>query len=227
MSMVVFHILHRNQVDIPFTVNISWTKLSRTENNGNLDPFNQCGRMKLLAECFGQIKVVDDKPMKFEILSAKKQQSGATLFGVFVAEQSLNSRVRAQSEGDAFSTFMEREMEIKEAVLNAFELGPVFCSKFRFTVSITRSTTISPEERMQITLDGLREFKVSKSIIAAAQEQVARALQQSATSTQTAGSNIDDEGDEFKETPGRVELQSMPQRTSKHPVVSNSTGFVE
>ena len=114
--------------------------------------------------------------MKFEVLSSKKQQSSATLFGVLVTEQSVSSRARAMSEGDAFSSFMDRARQIEDAVITAFALDYGYCTKFRFSVTITRSTSISPTERMRLILDGLRGFNVSKDIVVAAQKQMNEAL---------------------------------------------------
>ena len=132
-SAVIFWILHRNQSEVPFTITLSWTKKGKTPPtaaleaasvmNGDLDPFTQCGRRKKLAETFGEINVIDGKTMKFEILSSKKQQSSCILSGVFVAEHTMNARARAQTEGDAFSNFMDREREIKEAVIQHIALN--------------------------------------------------------------------------------------------------------
>jgi len=84
---------------------------------------------------------------------------------------------------------------------------------------------------MRITLEGLRQFNVPKSIVTAAQKHMIGVLQQGAD--QTAGSNLDDEGDEehgldiiVEETPDRaIELSVVSNSTQS--AVSNSTGSVE
>ena len=185
-SAVIFWILHRNQSEVPFTITLSWTKqgnrspsapleaASLTKNE--LDPFSQCGRRKALAEALGAINVFDGKSMKFEILSSEKQQSSCTLSGVYLSEHTVKARARAQTEGDVFSNFMDRESEIEEAVISAFDLDPVYCSKFKFTVKMYRSTASSPEERAKLALDILREFKVSAEAISTVESQINRAI---------------------------------------------------
>merc|ERR1719295_430770 len=170
-SAAIFWILHRNQTEVPFTITLSWTKKgdssptaaleAKSVTKGDLNPFCQCGRRTALAIALGEINVVDGESMKFEILSSQKQQSSCTLCGVFLSENTVNARARAQTEGDTFSNFMDREREIDEAVISAFDLDPVYCSKFIFTVKMTRSSSTSPEERAKLALDILREFKVS------------------------------------------------------------------
>ena len=178
-SAAIFWILHRNQSEVPFTITLSWKRKlnssstaaleSVSKRKNDFDPFTECGRRKALGIALGEIHIAGDEPMKFEILSSKKQQSSCTLFGVFVAETTQTSArahsPRAYSEGDAFSKFMDKEQEIKDAVISAFGLDPVYCSKFTFTVKMTRSTSISPAERVRLVLDTLRDFKVPVNVV--------------------------------------------------------------
>ena len=185
-SAAIFWILHRNQTEVPFTINLSWKKKGSSSHTavleaasvtkGDLDPFTQCGRREALAIALGEINVIDGKSMKFEILSSQKQQSSCTLCGVFLSEHTVKARARAQTEGDVFSNFMDREREIEEAVISAFDLDPVYCSKFIFTVKMTRSTATSPAERAKLALDILREFKVSAEAISTVESQIKRAI---------------------------------------------------
>ena len=78
--------------------------------------------------------------------------------------------------GDVFAMIMDQQQQIKDAVISAFRFDPVFCSEFKFTVSVTRSISTSPEERAGLILDGLREFKVPKDFISAAQQHLTRSL---------------------------------------------------
>ena len=181
MSLAIFYILHRNQVETPFTLNVSWRKQGdelidaldeASRGKSDLDPLTQCGRRRKLAVLLGQINVGTPDPLKFEILSSSKHESGCTLSAVFVSEQTASTRARARSEGDIFARFLEQEEQIKEAVITAFELDPVYTEKFAFSVSITRTTSVSPAERAKLTVDGLRFFKVSKDVISAARQQM-------------------------------------------------------
>ena len=185
-SAAIFWILHRNQTEVPFTINLSWKKKGSSSHTavleaasvtkGDLDPFTQCGRREALAIALGEINVIDGKSMKFEILSSQKQQSSCTLCGVFLSEHTVKARARDQTEGDVFSNLMDREREIEEAVISSFDLDPVYCSKFMFTVTMTRSTATSPGERAKLALDILREFKVSADVISMAESQINRAM---------------------------------------------------
>ena len=188
-SAVIFWILHRNQTEVPFTITLSWTKkvnsslsapLEATSLTTNeLDPFSRCGRRKKLAKSLGEINVVDGKSIKFEILSSETQQSSCTLCGVFLSEQTVNARARAQTTGDTFSNFMDRERQIEEAVISALDLDPVYCSKFQFTVKMTRSTATSPGERAKLILDILREFHVSADVLSMVKTHIDREIQSS------------------------------------------------
>ena len=60
---------------------------------------------------------------------------------------------------------MDREREIEEAVISAFDLDPVYCSKFIFTVKKARSISTSPGQKAKLALDILREFKVPTDVI--------------------------------------------------------------
>ena len=185
-SAVIFWILHRNQSEVPFTINISWTKKENSSptapleatavTKNDLDPFHRCGRRMALSIALGQINVVDGKSTKFEIMSSEKQQSSCTLCGVFLSENTVNARARAQREGDVFSNFMDREREIEETVISAFDLDPIYCSKFNFTVKMARSTGTSPEERVNLVLDILRECKVSADFISKVQDEINNAM---------------------------------------------------
>ena len=185
-SAAIFWILHRNQSEVPFTITLSWTKKGDSSLSAPLeatavtkvksDPFSQCGRRKALAKSLGEINVVDGESMKFEILSSQKQQSSCTLCGVFLSENTVSARARAQTEGDSFSNFMDREREIEEAVIRALDLDPKYCSEFKFTVRISRSTAISPAERAKLALDGLREFKVPADVISMVKTQINKAM---------------------------------------------------
>ena len=189
MSAAVFWILHRNQADIPFTITLSWNKRSNSPisvSKKDLDPFSQCGRRKKLAKSLGEIAVVDDKPLEFEILSTKKQTSGCTLFGVFVADQSTN----AMSRSDTFSDFMDREQEIKNAVMTAFGLKSDFGRYFAFRVSIARSTHTSRAERAKLAVDTLRDFKVPKGMVSAVRKHINAILDETEQKEE-----VDDEGD--------------------------------
>ena len=185
-SAAIFWILHRNQTEVPFTITLSWTKNGKSSpsapleatsvTKNELDPYTQCGRRKALAKSLGEINVIDGKSMKFEILSSEKQQSSCTLCGVFLSEQTVNARAHAQTVGDVFSNLMDREREIEEAVINAFDLDPVYCSKFNFTVNMTRSNATSPEETIKLVLDILRHWKVSADFISKVQDEMNKAM---------------------------------------------------
>merc|ERR1712130_94085 len=55
--------------------------------------------------------------------------------------------------------------------MSAFELAQI-CSKFMFTISVTRSTKTSPAEQAELVLDGLRELRVSKNAISLVQREL-------------------------------------------------------
>ena len=107
MSMIVFLILYRNQKEVPFTVNISWKRIgfdsvADLEHEGtrktDFDPFSRCGRRRELSKELEALNV-DHGALKFEVLSTQKHRSSATIYGVFVTEQSVNTRPRSRSEG--------------------------------------------------------------------------------------------------------------------------------
>jgi len=194
VSTIVFHILHRKHMDIPFTINILWRRklaqgglsplsLSHTLSlespsvgTDALDPYYECGRRSKLAELLGQMNLGGGKPMKFEILSSKQQQSGAILFGVFVAEQST-----AANEGDLFADLVdpENEREIKKAVIKALELGSMYGAKFVFKICISRTIHISVRERAKLILNGLRDFKAPPDLMSAVQQLTNQAIHRS------------------------------------------------
>ena len=135
MTSVVFYLLHRNEAEVPFTILISWTptcspsgagvwRKEAVQPKGGLDPYNQCGRRDALGELLGEITLGDGESFKFEILASKKVDSGCLLFGTMVCSQ-------IAVDCGVFSKFMEKEPQIRAAVLTAFELDPVFVNKER------------------------------------------------------------------------------------------------
>ena len=146
-------------------------------------PFTQCGRRKELTELLSQINVGNVKPLKFEITASQKDESRCTLYGVFIAEQTATSRARARTRGDVFESFMERERQIKEAVVRAFKLVPEYTNMFAFTVSITRTRSVTSTERAKLTVDGLRYFKVSKDVVSVVRQLMAEVLKEEAVET--------------------------------------------
>ena len=78
MSMAIFYILYRNQREIPFTINLSWSKQgdelidaleAASKSEVDLDPSTQCGRRRKLRASLSRINVGTPEPLKFEILS--------------------------------------------------------------------------------------------------------------------------------------------------------------
>ena len=197
-SVIVFFILHRNQVEIPFTLNVSWSKKhnklqtalavaleeaqqiqndhvdaleSASRGKRDLDPFTQCGRRKELSKLLSQINVDNEKPLKFEITASKKDESRCTLFGVFVTRKD-SSRALVRTRNHQFESFMDRELQIKEAVISAFKLDPEYTDQFVFSVSITQTSSVSSSDRAKLGVDGLRHFKVTKDIISAIRQEM-------------------------------------------------------
>merc|ERR1712228_979039 len=104
VSTIVFHILHRNEEDTPFTITILWRRKGSVPPKGgskkNADPFNQCAKRRKLAKVMSEMTVTDGNPMKFEILSTKKQTAGAIVFGVLKTEQNATTQARKWSEAE-------------------------------------------------------------------------------------------------------------------------------
>ena len=175
MTAAVFWILHRNQVDVPFTVTLEWRqKLSAntpsSKSQSNLDPFSKCGRRKKLAKLFSKIPVKGET-LKFEILSSTEQSSGCLLSGVFVSEQSIG----AESEDDLFSEFVGKRTEIENAVMEAFKLND-FVSQWHFDISIARSSKTSPRQRFRLTMEALQYFNVSEAVVATVESEMERTI---------------------------------------------------
>merc|ERR1719295_858364 len=173
MNAAVFLILHRNQVDIPFTIMISWrmktpSGITGEQNMTELDPFAQCGKRKNLAKLLSEIDLGDDKPLKFEILSSNKMTTGCLLHGV----RASNREGAAQISGGKFSDFMARKQQIDDAVIRAFGFDQHYRSQFAFKISISRTTSTSRVERVKLAIQTLREFKVEKDVISVAQQQM-------------------------------------------------------
>ena len=186
MTAAVFWILHRNQVDVPFTVTLEWRQKhtantpTTSKSQTNLDPFSKCGRRKKLAKLFGKIPVKGDT-LKFEILSSTEQSSGCLLSGVFVSEQSIG----AESEDDLFSEFVGKRTEIENAVMEAFKLND-FVAQWHFNISIARSSKTSPRQRFRLTMEALQYFDVSAAVVSAAESEMERAIRERSRSRQKA-----------------------------------------
>ena len=177
MRTAVFLILHRNQADTLFTITLEWTKKAlqiRPENDGDLNPFSRCGRRHLLAETLSKIHVSNDQPLKFEILSSEERSSSCVLYGVYVSEKNTGSRSlqRASSGGDLFARFLEKEEEIKGAVMTAFGLDVDFVDHFKFDVAIARTLKVSPEEQIAMAIDTMRYFAVSPRVLSDVQKEM-------------------------------------------------------
>merc|ERR1719295_1318680 len=179
MNAAVFLILHRNQVDIPFTIMISWRMKTPSGIQQELDPFAQCGKRKNLAKLLGEIDLGDDEPLKFEILSSNKMTTGCLLHGVMAS----NREGAAQISGGKFSDFMARKRQIDDAVMRAFGFDQQYRSQFAFKISISRMTATSRAERVKLAIQTLREFKVGKDVISEAQQQMDTQLYRSRSVT--------------------------------------------
>ena len=173
MTSVVFYLLHRNEAEVPFTILVSWTptgslsgagawRKEAVQPKGGLDPYNQCGRRDALGELLGEITLGDGESFKFEILASKKVDSGCLLFGTMVCSQ-------IAVDCGVFSKFMEKEDQIRAAVLTAFELDPVFVNKFNFTMTVSKSTESSATDRVQSAIETLRSLDASPDILSLVQ----------------------------------------------------------
>merc|ERR1719295_2585178 len=191
MNTAVFWILHRHQVDIPFTIMISWREKAQSgmigEKKTELDPFSQCGKRKNLAKLLGEIDLGDDEPLKFEILSSKKTTTGSLVHGVMASSK----QDAADFSGGKCSDFMARKQEIDEAVMTAFGWGPEYHRQFTFKISITRTIVTSRAERAKLVIQGLRELEVTKDVITAAQQQINEKMHRNTIedNEKTSGSN--------------------------------------
>lgn len=190
LTAITYCIFQKQREEVPFTITLSWTPRNDGRassiplgapleklNGKELDPFNQCGQRKALTMALGAINVSKDQMENIEILSSQKHKSCATLYGVFGQEQSVNARVRAHSEGDTFSHFMDKQSDIRDAVISAFNLNPMYCSKFIFTISITRSNAICAAKRAQLALDTLRDLQVPRHMVSPVEEYIKKLLE--------------------------------------------------
>ena len=177
MSVVVFYILYRNQVDIPFTITILWKKTARTlgagTNDKELSPFSRCGRRSKLAQLLGRIDLGDAESLKFEVLTSTKLTSGCLLYCTMRSTQDA----AVQVVGGKFDDFTARKQAIDDAVMRAFGFGPEYLCRFAFNIAVTRSTASSLEQRVKWTIATLIECKIPEDAISAIQRQMDSVLE--------------------------------------------------
>ena len=180
MTTATFWILHRDQVDVPFSIALKWKPRvavgileSNSTSKKDADPFAHCGKRKKLAKLLGKIRVNGDNMLKFEVMSTTEQSSGSQsacqLFGVHVSERN------ALSNTDLFSEFLEKQMEIEEAVMSAFRLDDLL-KDYDFQISMTRTSKLSDSDRLKSAVDALRYFNVSKPLVSAVQKEMKKDL---------------------------------------------------
>merc|ERR1712228_43204 len=69
MSTIISRVTHKNQKEIPLTINLSW--IIKEERVTVLDPFSKVGKRECLEETLRSMNT-DDHPFDFEILSSNK-----------------------------------------------------------------------------------------------------------------------------------------------------------
>ena len=174
MTSAVFYIMHRNEAETPFTILVSWTptgspsaagvwRKESVQPKGGLDPYNQCGRRNALGELLSEITLGNGETFKFEILASRKVDSGCLLFGTMVSSQDVANQ-------GTFSEFMGKEAQISDAVISAFELDPVYCTKFDFKVTVSETTQTTRADKVQLAMDTLRDLDASPELMSLVRE---------------------------------------------------------
>lgn len=211
MTSAVFWILHRDQTETPFVLSISWKLRKGLKSKSDLNPAAHCGLRKKLQKLMGQI-TVNGKALKFEVLSTVQQHLSCVLYGVFVSEHSLQSKVRAMSGGSDFDEFLKRKKAIRRAVLEAFGLDAEFQKRFDFKVSVSSASKTSPKEMFGLAMRALQYFDVPQDLVSGTSDHIESVLRQRELAQKEETANQDEPAGAEPKATEMVRVQSSSPR---------------
>ena len=173
LTAVVFIVLHQSVTESKFTISVSWSEMHQMKaaESGSelesdvqtLNPFLRTGRRVTLAKQLGQIKFPGSKSVHFEVMASKMMNDSCELYGVMQFDQ------QNESAATLLTNFMDKRVEILEAVITAFGYHPDFTDHYEFVVGISQSERSSRAEKAKmlselLTRLGVDENQVQKTM---------------------------------------------------------------
>jgi len=160
MSCLILRATHKNQIEIPFEVMLSWT-IKNTNARTKLSPYSMAGRRKRLQTTLYQMD--SNNSVKYEILSSRKKGASASIFGVVKAETDCIRKHDIQN-------FFDKNL--KNAILDAFGYENKFTDQFVFTVRVQiglkkeiRLSAMTKEYLPKIWNAKFFNFELAKTIV--------------------------------------------------------------